>query len=204
MIYPVDLQLHSTASDGTDSPADLVRLAAARGIRVIALTDHDSVLGIDAAIAAGHECGVHVLPALEFSTRSQRELDLLDINILALGQSCHDKFRPMAITPILYVENAAVPGLQTITCVYLDTSIRTNPDRIRPSSQHTTVDLAGKAAAGDGNKLAFPIGIGAGGGRFSHLDVHLNKMIEGRCCRIVEVTFWHGLVGSRDCSEREQ
>lgn len=85
MIYPVDLQLHSTASDGTDSPADLVRLAAARGIRVIALTDHDSVIGIDEAIAAGRECGVHVLPALEFSTRSQRELDLLDINILALG-----------------------------------------------------------------------------------------------------------------------
>ncbi|MCB0052738.1 MAG: hypothetical protein KDE24_24710, partial [Caldilinea sp.] len=61
MIYPVDLQLHSTASDGTDSPADLVRLAAARGIRVIALTDEDSVVGIEAAIATGHECDVHGL-----------------------------------------------------------------------------------------------------------------------------------------------
>lgn len=85
MIYPVDLQLHSTASDGTDSPAEVVRLAAARHIRVIALTDHDSVLGLDDAIAAGRQHGVYVLPALEFSTRSQPDLDLLDINILAFG-----------------------------------------------------------------------------------------------------------------------
>ena len=90
MSYPVDLQLHSTASDGTDSPAELVRLAASRAIRVIALTDHDSVLGLDAAIAAGSALGVRVVPALEFSTRSQPDLDLLDINILALGIRHHD------------------------------------------------------------------------------------------------------------------
>lgn len=85
MNYPVDLQLHSTASDGTDAPAALMALCAAHAVRVVALTDHDSVLGIDEAILAGRQCGVRVIPALEFSTRSEPERDLLDINILALG-----------------------------------------------------------------------------------------------------------------------
>ncbi|HXF63995.1 MAG TPA: PHP domain-containing protein [Caldilineaceae bacterium] len=83
--YPVDLQLHSTCSDGTDTPQELVALAAARGLRVIALTDHDSVLGVAPAQEAGRRHGVWVLPALEFSTQSDRERDLLDINILAYG-----------------------------------------------------------------------------------------------------------------------
>lgn len=85
MSYPVDLQLHSTASDGTDAPTALMTLCAARNVRVVALTDHDNVLGIDEAILAGRQCGVQVIPALEFSTRSEPERDLLDINILALG-----------------------------------------------------------------------------------------------------------------------
>lgn len=85
MSYPVDLQLHSTASDGTDTPAALVAVCAAHGVRVIALTDHDGVLGLDEALAAGRQHGVQVISALEFSTRSEPARDLLDINILALG-----------------------------------------------------------------------------------------------------------------------
>jgi predicted metal-dependent phosphoesterase TrpH len=88
--YPVDLQLHSTASDGTDSPAALVQLAAQRGVRVMALTDHDSVLGVDEALIAARASGVWVLPALEFSTRSEKERDYADINILAYGIDPHD------------------------------------------------------------------------------------------------------------------
>lgn len=83
--YPIDLQVHSTASDGTDAPATLIHLAADAGVRVLALTDHDSVLGVDEAIAAGQERGVAVVPALEFSTMSEPDRDLLDINILAYG-----------------------------------------------------------------------------------------------------------------------
>jgi predicted metal-dependent phosphoesterase TrpH len=65
-------------------------LAAARGVRVLALTDHDSVLGVDEAMAAGRAAGVQVIPALEFSTRSERERDYADINILAYGINPHD------------------------------------------------------------------------------------------------------------------
>lgn len=85
MNFPVDLQLHSTASDGTDAPDALVALCAARGLQVMALTDHDSVLGVNAALAAGQRLGVRVVPSIEFSTRNEPARDLVDINILALG-----------------------------------------------------------------------------------------------------------------------
>ncbi|MCC6453434.1 MAG: PHP domain-containing protein [Caldilineaceae bacterium] len=88
--YPVDLQLHSTASDGTDSPTALVQLAARRGVRAMALTDHDSVLGVDEALIAARAEGVWVIPALEFSTRSELQRDYADINILAYGIEPHD------------------------------------------------------------------------------------------------------------------
>ena len=80
--YPVDLQTHSTFSDGTDTPEELIAKAAAAGIRVLAVTDHDSVMGVAEAQAAGMKAGVQILPAIEFSTAREPERDFLDINIL--------------------------------------------------------------------------------------------------------------------------
>jgi predicted metal-dependent phosphoesterase TrpH len=99
--YPVDLQVHSTCSDGTETPAQLVAHAARRGVRVLALTDHDTVAGVDEAIEAGAQHGVTVIPALEFSTRSERERDLLDINILAYGIRRHDPALHAALARIV-------------------------------------------------------------------------------------------------------
>lgn len=84
-LYPVDLQLHSTASDGTDTPAALIELCATRGVHVAAVTDHDSVLGVDEAIETGRKHGVHIVPAVEFSTRSEPARDFQEVNILAYG-----------------------------------------------------------------------------------------------------------------------
>ena len=84
-IYPVDLQVHSNCSDGTDTPQELIAKAAALGIRVLALTDHDSILGVAEAQARGVEEGVEVLPAIEFSTASDHEKDFLDFDILGYG-----------------------------------------------------------------------------------------------------------------------
>ncbi len=64
----VDLHTHSTRSDGLLSPAALVEEAAARGLRVLALTDHDTVAGIREAQAAGDRLGVEVIPGVELST----------------------------------------------------------------------------------------------------------------------------------------
>ncbi|WP_375487786.1 PHP domain-containing protein [uncultured Jatrophihabitans sp.] len=62
----IDLHTHSTASDGTDSPAGLVRVAAAAGLDVVAITDHDSTRGWDDALAARPD-GLTVVPGVEFS-----------------------------------------------------------------------------------------------------------------------------------------
>ena len=48
----IDLHTHTTASDGTDTPAELVRAAAAAGLDVLAITDHDTTAGWDEALAA--------------------------------------------------------------------------------------------------------------------------------------------------------
>ena len=82
---PVDLQTHTKFSDGTDTPEELVYKAAAAGIRVLAVTDHDSVLGVAAAQAAGAKAGVHILPAIELSTAREKERDFVEINILGYG-----------------------------------------------------------------------------------------------------------------------
>lgn len=65
----IDLHTHSSASDGTDTPGDLVREAAAAGLDVVALTDHDAMSGWAEAQQAADEVGITVLPGLEISTR---------------------------------------------------------------------------------------------------------------------------------------
>ena len=65
----VDLHLHSTASDGRFSPADLIRKAAAEGLAFIALTDHDTVDGIAAALDAVQAFPMlRLIPGIEIST----------------------------------------------------------------------------------------------------------------------------------------
>lgn len=69
----IDLHLHTTASDGRHSPSDLVRLAASRGLEVIAITDHDSVDGVPSALqAAGQYPNLRVIPGVELSTEVSR------------------------------------------------------------------------------------------------------------------------------------
>lgn len=64
----VDLHIHSTASDGKLTPCQVVTLAKNMGFRCIAIADHDSVGGIEEALAAGDIQGVEVLPCVELST----------------------------------------------------------------------------------------------------------------------------------------
>jgi len=63
----IDLHLHTYYSDGTMSPTELVRRAAQRGVKTIAVTDHDGVAGVAEALVAGREADVFVIPGIEFS-----------------------------------------------------------------------------------------------------------------------------------------
>ncbi|MFG2990106.1 PHP domain-containing protein [Streptomyces sp. NPDC048257] len=74
----IDLHAHSTASDGTDTPAELVRNAAAAGLDVVALTDHDTVHGYGEALAA-LPAGLTLVTGAELSCR----LDGIGVHMLA-------------------------------------------------------------------------------------------------------------------------
>jgi 3',5'-nucleoside bisphosphate phosphatase len=63
----VDLHIHSNYSDGVRTPAELIEMAKTLGLKAVALADHDTVDGIDEALAAGAAAGIEVIPALEFS-----------------------------------------------------------------------------------------------------------------------------------------
>ena len=77
-----DLQSHSVHSDGSLTPAEVVAAAAAAGVELLALSDHDSVDGVSEAGAAGREHGVRVVPAVEVSAGHG---DTADLHILGYG-----------------------------------------------------------------------------------------------------------------------
>lgn len=67
----IDLHTHTTASDGLLAPAAVVRLAREAGVAVLAVADHDTTAGVDAALEAGARLGVEVIPAVEINTDTE-------------------------------------------------------------------------------------------------------------------------------------
>lgn len=77
-----DLHSHSTASDGTLSPTDLVRRAAGAGVRVLALTDHDTTDGLEEAATAAQPLGLALIPGVEISvTWGARTVHIVGLNL---------------------------------------------------------------------------------------------------------------------------
>lgn len=74
----IDLHTHSTASDGELTPDALVQFALERGLAVIALTDHDTIAGLDAAIAAAQGTTLEVIPGVELSA----DVDKAEVHVL--------------------------------------------------------------------------------------------------------------------------
>ncbi|WP_022662114.1 PHP domain-containing protein [Paucidesulfovibrio longus] len=69
----IDLHAHTTASDGTLSPRELVALAKKTGLKAVAVTDHDTVSGLAEALEAGRELGQEVIPGCELSVGEGRQ-----------------------------------------------------------------------------------------------------------------------------------
>lgn len=78
---PFDLHLHSSCSDGSETPAQVVQLCAELGITLLALTDHDNVLGIPEALEAAKQVGVRVLPSIEMDAEWPHEMHILGLDI---------------------------------------------------------------------------------------------------------------------------
>ena len=78
----IDLHSHSTASDGSLSPEDLLALAGEVGLQHLALTDHDTIAGLEAATAAANRHGINLIPGVELSVSWQkRTLHIVGLNI---------------------------------------------------------------------------------------------------------------------------
>ncbi|MFB9375550.1 PHP domain-containing protein [Kineococcus gynurae] len=84
----IDLHTHSAVSDGTETPTELVASAAAAGLDVVALTDHDTTAGWDEAFAAGQRHGVRVVPGVEISCQRRG----ISVHLLAYH---HDPAEPV-------------------------------------------------------------------------------------------------------------
>ncbi len=78
----IDLHSHSTVSDGLFTPSELIRRAAAQGVRVLALTDHDDVAGLDEAREAAAEAGIALVNGVEVSvTWNNRSVHIVGLRI---------------------------------------------------------------------------------------------------------------------------
>lgn len=78
----IDLHVHSNCSDGTFSPSQLVEYALEKGLKAIALTDHDTTEGIEEARAAAQNTYLQVIPGIELSTAFLgRDIHILGLNI---------------------------------------------------------------------------------------------------------------------------
>lgn len=77
----VDFHTHSTRSDGTMTPAELVRHAEKSGLSAFALTDHDSVDGIKEAMAEAEKCNIEFIPGIEFSAAEKTETHIIGLFI---------------------------------------------------------------------------------------------------------------------------
>lgn len=74
----IDLHTHTTYSDGSRTPAELVAEAAAAGLSAVAITDHDTVDGLAEALATGERLGIAVVPGVEINLEHERlTMDLL-------------------------------------------------------------------------------------------------------------------------------
>lgn len=77
----VDFHTHSTCSDGTLTPSELVRHAEKSGLSAFALTDHDSVDGIKEAMAEAEKCNIEFIPGIEFSAADDTETHIIGLFI---------------------------------------------------------------------------------------------------------------------------
>ncbi|MFQ6097241.1 MAG: PHP domain-containing protein [Armatimonadota bacterium] len=113
----VDLHIHSTASDGTQTPEEIVAEAAERGLTAIAIADHDTVSGIDAALRAAEGLNIEVIPAVEINTDvgvteahiTGYYIDHHNAALLRLLQSIKDKREQRAAEMVRRLRELGIP-----------------------------------------------------------------------------------------------
>ncbi|AZR72619.1 phosphatase [Anoxybacter fermentans] len=87
----IDLHLHTTASDGTYTPTEIVDEAKKLGLTAIAITDHDNMNGVEEALKRGKEIGLEVVPGIELNTDyEEKEIHILGYYLNYSSKEVHD------------------------------------------------------------------------------------------------------------------
>ena len=103
----IDLHTHSRASDGTQSPTEVMRAAADAGLDVVALTDHDTAQGWAEATAAAEALGLELVTGIEVSTRFEH----VGVHLLAYLPDADDPDLVLALDRVLEGRNSRVPAI---------------------------------------------------------------------------------------------
>ena len=102
----IDLHMHSTASDGTESPSAIIRKCRKLGLSLSSITDHDTISGQAEAIAAARKNGVRYVTGAEFSAKHEGEL-----HILGYGMDINNK-RLLEVSE--YMQESRMKRMRTI------------------------------------------------------------------------------------------
>lgn len=81
MNVPCDIHIHTTFSDGHNTPTEVVEKAKAAGLTVMAVTDHDTVAGVEEGVKSAKKAGIICLSGIEFSTYLKEEVHVLGYNV---------------------------------------------------------------------------------------------------------------------------
>ena len=81
----IDLHLHSTVSDGSDTPSQLIHQAMNLKLKAIAITDHDTIAGVEEFLSIGELKEIIAIPGIEISIRHEPKRELIDIHIIGLN-----------------------------------------------------------------------------------------------------------------------
>lgn len=120
----IDLHTHSNVSDGLLAPADLVYEAARRGITVLALTDHDTVAGLDAAAATAEHAGITFIPGVELSS------DIGPFEVHVLGYEI-DRNDPELLHGLAELEHQRLARIEQIVARLAALGVPVSLDRVR-------------------------------------------------------------------------
>ncbi len=129
----IDLHTHSNCSDGALTPAELVAHAAAAGVQFLALTDHDSTEGLEAARTAAHEFRVGLVPGVEISSSWRAQaihvlglwIDPASATLRALLRSQAELRRARIRSICARLDKARLPGEALLAAVQAQPGIPT-------------------------------------------------------------------------------
>ena len=126
---PADLHIHTTFSDGTYSPEEVVSLAQKAGLTKIAITDHDVVAGIDPAKRKGEELGVEIIPGIELTAEAQ------DCEIHILGYFIDHK-SPALLSELAQIQAGREKRVYKMTEKLKELGVEIDPERVFAIAGH--------------------------------------------------------------------